>query len=846
MVSSMKLAQNFLKLFFLLSISSAQIVDLFISDWYIGWRGQDVYNNLLEIYNPKEVEVNLSHYMFRRTQNGSDWQVGDGLLRLGGTIPAGETFTITRAAANIHLLNCANLTYGNGEPAGYVDENIFLKQSGDDAVGIFYIGEQDNDDTLAWIESAYLLDAVGSPNDDPGNAWDVSGIPEATRYYILQRKFDVCGGNGGDWNTSRGCVNDNCTQTAPALSEWEVIGCALDTGGPDAEPDGDVEEASDAEADMLVICDAHGYLCLEAPNSPPGSFALQEPVSSSILNVNSENTNETVTFSWLESYDPDGDNLQYVFSLWTPDGHGSDQAETVYYQFEIENELSLDINLSELFELVSEEFPNNNCLWDVTVADLEHLTESSNGPFSLEIILNDDTGQNQPPTEFEISSPDDYSLLYLYPNNLEQTVTVGWGVSEDPDGENITYLHTMSFAETLSDPIDEINVESNSMEVPLQEFYDLLISQGVSDAAIYWDVISSDGQLERSSSNGPFMFYCYLSEDPTDNEETYSDLFITDWYVGFRGSPTYNTSVELYNPKNEPIDLSNYILRRTSNGSHWMETSWIRLDGILPPNTTYVVTRAASDLSLQDCADLVEPDDFLKHTGDDGIKVTHIGYLPEALAEDTTAWLKMSVTLDAIGYANEDPGDAWDVSGVTEATRYYILSRNMDVCGGNAGDWNASRGCINDECSATSAELGEWTPTPCLLSPAPGDMPASSDALVDAAIFCGNHNFLCGWASIENEIYPQKIELEQNYPNPFNPKTEISFTVSIPDQAALSIFNIRGQEVLTLLNRSVQAGKHTVSWSGKDSMGMEVSSGMYFYILKVGKVSFQRKLILLR
>ena len=66
-------------------------------------------------------------------------------------------------------------------------------------------------------------------------------------------------------------------------------------------------------------------------------------------------------------------------------------------------------------------------------------------------------------------------------------------------------------------------------------------------------------------------FACVNDEDPANNEETYLDLFISDWYVGFRKF----TAVELYNPKSEPIDLSNYILRRTSNGSHWMETSWI-------------------------------------------------------------------------------------------------------------------------------------------------------------------------------------------------------------------------------------------------------------------------------
>ena len=102
------------------------------------------------------------------------------------------------------------------------------------------------------------------------------------------------------------------------------------------------------------------------------------------------------------------------------------------------------------------------------------------------------------------------------------------------------------------------------------------------------------------------------------------DVFISDWYIGYRSSPTYNAALELYNPKDEPIDLSNYILRRTQNGSHWMETSWIRLEGILPANSTSVISRDASDQSLKEYADFLDPDEFLKHTGDDGFKVTTI------------------------------------------------------------------------------------------------------------------------------------------------------------------------------------------------------------------------------
>ena len=165
-----------------------------------------------------------------------------------------------------------------------------------------------------------------------------------------------------------------------------------------------------------------------------------------------------------------------------------------------------------------------------------------------------------------------------------------------------------------------------------------------------------------------------------------------------------------------------------------MESSWIRLDGVLPPNSTYVITRQASDESIQNCADFIEPDEFLKHNGDDGIKITHIGYLPDVFQNDTTAWMKMSITLDAIGYAMKIP-EVWDVSGVNEATRYYMLTRKMDVCGGNGGDWNDSRGCVNEACDSTNFDLGEWTPIQCGLSPSAGDMPEGADASADVAIF---------------------------------------------------------------------------------------------------------------
>ena len=53
-----------------------------------------------------------------------------------------------------------------------------------------------------------------------------------------------------------------------------------------------------------------------------------------------------------------------------------------------------------------------------------------------------------------------------------------------------------------------------------------LISNNLNESAFYWDIIATDGVFEQSSSNGPFLWYGYIGEDPLDNEETFIDLLL--------------------------------------------------------------------------------------------------------------------------------------------------------------------------------------------------------------------------------------------------------------------------------------------------------------------------------
>ncbi|MCP4582015.1 MAG: T9SS type A sorting domain-containing protein [candidate division Zixibacteria bacterium] len=88
---------------------------------------------------------------------------------------------------------------------------------------------------------------------------------------------------------------------------------------------------------------------------------------------------------------------------------------------------------------------------------------------------------------------------------------------------------------------------------------------------------------------------------------------------------------------------------------------------------------------------------------------------------------------------------------------------------------------------------------------------------------------------------PINFSLNQNYPNPFNANTEINFSLDKTSTVDLSVYNMLGQKVATLVSGDLPADNHTVSWDASD-----VATGVYFYRLEVENNSETRKMILLK
>ena len=94
--------------------------------------------------------------------------------------------------------------------------------------------------------------------------------------------------------------------------------------------------------------------------------------------------------------------------------------------------------------------------------------------------------------------------------------------------------------------------------------------------------------------------------------------------------------------------------------------------------------------------------------------------------------------------------------------------------------------------------------------------------------------------SDEPDILPTNPVLYQNYPNPFNPTTTIDYQLTNKSNVNITIYNVRGQEIKTLINKIQTAGKHSINF---DATGL--ASGIYIYMIKTGNFVQTRKMILL-
>ncbi len=157
-----------------------------------------------------------------------------------------------------------------------------------------------------------------------------------------------------------------------------------------------------------------------------------------------------------------------------------------------------------------------------------------------------------------------------------------------------------------------------------------------------------------------------------------------------------------------------------------------------------------------------------------------------------------------------------------------------------------------------AAHLGESTITSApqvSLSVLPEHVDRISEWLTEAyQIDNGSDVFRAGIANLEvmlNSILPAKTVLLPNYPNPFNPETWMPYDLAIDTSVSITIYNVKGEIIRTLDLGFQNAGAyrtkaHAAYWDGRNSVGENVSSGVYIYTLQTRQKEFTRKMVIVK
>lgn len=101
-------------------------------------------------------------------------------------------------------------------------------------------------------------------------------------------------------------------------------------------------------------------------------------------------------------------------------------------------------------------------------------------------------------------------------------------------------------------------------------------------------------------------------------------------------------------------------------------------------------------------------------------------------------------------------------------------------------------------------------------------------------------------AGKSKSLLPEGFSLSQNYPNPLNQETLIKYTIPEDCHVKLTIYNILGQKVKTLVDQYQAAGYKMLHWNGRDDEGNEVASGVYLYKIKADRYINVKKMAVVK
>ncbi|SVD65432.1 uncharacterized protein METZ01_LOCUS418286, partial [marine metagenome] len=104
----------------------------------------------------------------------------------------------------------------------------------------------------------------------------------------------------------------------------------------------------------------------------------------------------------------------------------------------------------------------------------------------------------------------------------------------------------------------------------------------------------------------------------------------------------------------------------------------------------------------------------------------------------------------------------------------------------------------------------------------------------------------CVQVSILDETFPLIYRLHSAYPNPFNPVTTLNYDLPENELVNITIYDMMGRVVNTLINDQQTAGYKSIQWNATNNTGQSVSTGLYLYTIEAGKFRQTKKMVLMK
>jgi len=520
-------------------------------------------------------------------------------------------------------------------------------------------------------------------------------------------------------------------------------------------------------------------------NAPPVNFNTLVPADGDTVN-----TSGGATLEWMSSSDPEGEGLDYTVTIL-----GNDTSFTT----------------TDTTATLSEEYLHSyldgsayaTVEWYVEASDSYFSTSTDTMSYVLERMM--------APAPFSIIGPVDMDLVV---RSLTEEYTASWNSTVDPNADPVTY--TMGFVgvdTSLSAGSD------TSLTLTGQQLLDQFVAPDQHSAEISWYVEASDGMAVTMSDTGTFSLWDVTEAfDIAAARIDENDDFIPDMLGGYAritGTVTTGNYASEGSMQYFMQDGTAGISLFSSGFSESLsEGDEVEVVGQIDQfnGLTEIIPESAEDIDVLSSGNDVTPNE---------VALTDIGEdLEGQLVE--ISWISV-------------PTDNWPSAGsdqnitVTDTLGNELtmrLDQDTEIPGSSAPEPGLNRivGPVGQFTSASPPSDGYQI------------LPWAREDIVHIE----------GTAVETPENLPDEYALNQNYPNPFNPTTTIQFQLPEQSDVSVTVYNMAGQQVTSLVNTSMDAGYHQVTWNGTNDAGVQMSSGMYIYRIRAEDFTDSKKMILMR